>query len=118
MSIPAGGEAAVAASAKALFDRFFPTAAARSSLRRALRRGWRSIAAIANVVILTNAPETARELRGGWLRQHSMDYPMILNSGPKGPAVKALAARTQCAGDVRGRPDLQPRFGRARSADR
>ena len=51
------------------------------------------LSALANVVILTNAPETARELRGGWLKRHGMDYPMILNSGPKGPAVAALAGR-------------------------
>ena len=72
-----------------------PTAAGEIEPAPGAAAGLADIAALANVVILTNAPETARELRGGWLKQHGMDYPMILNSGPKGPAVKALAARTR-----------------------
>ena len=92
---PAGGEASVdTAQAKALFDRFFSHGCGEIDPAPGAAEGLASIAAVANVVILTNAPETARELRGGWLKQHGMDYPMILNSGPKGPAVKALAART------------------------
>ncbi|MBV9512249.1 MAG: hypothetical protein JO303_18420 [Caulobacteraceae bacterium] len=48
----------------------------------------------AEVVILTNAPAHSREPRGRWLARHGMDYPMIINEGPKGPAVAALAAQT------------------------
>ncbi len=91
---PAGGDAPVAASeAKALFDRFFSHGCGEIDPAPGAAEGLASIAARADVVILTNAPETARELRGGWLKQHGMDYPMILNAGPKGPAVAALAAR-------------------------
>ena len=92
---PAGGDTPVeGAQAKALFDRFFSHGCGELEPAPGAAAGLGAIAAIADVIILTNAPETARELRGGWLKQHGMDYPMILNSGPKGPAVKALAART------------------------
>ena len=92
---PAGGETPVAVTeAKTLFDRFFSHGCGEIEPAPGAAAGLACIAARANVVILTNAPETARELRGGWLKQHGMDYPMILNAGPKGPAVKVLAART------------------------
>jgi hypothetical protein len=46
------------------------------------------------VVVLTNAPEEARQARGRWLVRHGFDYPVLLNDGVKGPAVAALARRT------------------------
>ncbi len=79
--------------AKALFDRFFSHGCGEIEPAPWAAEGLMALSALANVVILTNAPETARELRGGWLKRHGMDYPMILNSGPKGPAVAALAGR-------------------------
>ena len=51
----------------------------------------RSIARQAHVLILTNAPVQARQARTQWLQQHGMDYPLVLNSGPKGPLVAGLA---------------------------
>ena len=48
----------------------------------------------ATIVALTNAPDHAREPRTRWMVQHGMDYPLLINSGPKGKAVAALAART------------------------
>jgi hypothetical protein len=90
-----GGAEPVATSAgRALFDDFFrsgcedidPTPHAAESLRRLSER--------ASVVVLTNAPEHGRSGRGRWLVRHGMDYPLIINSGPKGAAVAALAART------------------------
>jgi hypothetical protein len=48
----------------------------------------------AGVVALTNAPDHAREPRTRWMAAHGMDYPLLINSGPKGRAVAALAART------------------------
>jgi hypothetical protein len=38
------------------------------------------------VVILTNAPEHGRLARAKWLKTHGFDYPLVINSGPKGPA--------------------------------
>ncbi len=49
----------------------------------------------ASIVILTNAPDHCREPRGRWLARHGMDYPLLINSGPKGSVVAALAARTR-----------------------
>ncbi len=48
----------------------------------------------ATVVILTNAPPQGREPRGRWLTRNELHFPLIINSGPKGPCVAALAART------------------------
>lgn len=86
-------EPADKAVAKALFDDFFARGCGEIDPAPGAAEGLAALAARASVVILTNAPETARELRGDWLRRHGMDYPMILNQGPKGPAVASMAAR-------------------------
>lgn len=80
---------------RALFDDFFrsegedmdPTPGAADALA--------SLSGVADVVILTNAPEHGRRGRALWLARHGMDYPLLINSGLKGPAIAALAARTQ-----------------------
>lgn len=92
--------------AKSLFDRFFAEGCGDIDPAPGAVAGLNALAEVAGVVILTNAPEAARELRGGWLIRHGMDYPMILNEGAKGPAVRALAART--AGPVLFVDDLIP----------
>ena len=74
-----------------LFEGFFsegcgeidPSPDAAASLARLAER--------AKVVVLTNAPQTARTLRSAWLVEHRLDYPMVINAGGKGPAVRALA---------------------------
>ncbi len=81
--------------AMALFDRFFSHGCGDIDPAPGAVDGMTALARRASVVILTNAPETARELRGGWLKRHGMDYPMIINTGPKGPAVATLAARVK-----------------------
>ena len=48
---------------------------------------------MADIVVLTNAPGQALEGRGRWLRKHGMDYPLLVNSGLKGPVAAALAAQ-------------------------
>jgi hypothetical protein len=48
----------------------------------------------ANVVMLTNLPHHARDKRISNLRGHGLPFPVITNSGPKGPAIKDLASRT------------------------
>ena len=48
----------------------------------------------ADVVILTNAPEHGRQSRARWLKTHGFDYPLVINSGPKGPSAAHLAERT------------------------
>ncbi len=46
----------------------------------------------ANVVLLTNAPHGVAEDRRNNLWKHGVKFPVITNSGPKGPAIKALSA--------------------------
>ena len=45
----------------------------------------------ADVVMLTNLPHAAAEDRRRNLKAHGLSFPVITNSGPKGPAVKAIA---------------------------
>lgn len=45
----------------------------------------------ADVVMLTNLPHAAAEDRRINLAGHGLTFPVVTNSGPKGPAVKALA---------------------------
>jgi len=51
----------------------------------------------AGVVILTNAPGVSRLGRTRWLGRHGLDYPLLLNTGPKGPVAAGLAAQTPAA---------------------
>ena len=46
----------------------------------------------AQIIILTNLPLAQRQQRIENLRNHGMDYPVIVGSGPKGPAVKWITA--------------------------
>ena len=52
------------------------------------------LSARAGIVALSNAPAQARPLRAAWLKRHGLDYPLILNVGPKGPMTPPLAAQT------------------------
>ncbi len=92
----AGSDACVdMATGKQLFDDFFrdgaddlrPVEGAADALARLAER--------MTVVILTNAPDHGRDARAGWLTTHGLEYPMIINSGLKGPIVKDLAGRTR-----------------------
>ena len=46
------------------------------------------------VVMLTNLPHHARDKRIQNLRNHGLEFPVITNAGPKGPAIRHLAAQT------------------------
>lgn len=50
----------------------------------------RTLSQRANIVILTNAPGPARMARARWLGRHGMDYPLVLNAGPKGPMAAGM----------------------------
>jgi hypothetical protein len=77
-----------------LFDAFFgghcheiePAPGAIAALNKLARS--------AEILILSNAPAESERLRTEWLRTHSMDHPLILNSGPKGPIAAGLVAQT------------------------
>ncbi|HZZ37104.1 MAG TPA: hypothetical protein VFE03_15390, partial [Caulobacteraceae bacterium] len=77
------------AAGRRLFEAFFeadpheidPAPGAAEALADLARR--------ASILILTNAPGSGRQARGRWLVEHGFDYPMIVNSGLKGPALAA-----------------------------
>ncbi len=50
----------------------------------------RDLSARAQIVILSNLPETSRDARIENLIEHGMPYPVIAGRGPKGPVVKSL----------------------------
>jgi hypothetical protein len=81
-------------SGRALFDDFFRFACDEMELAPGGAEALAALAAHAGVIALTNAPDHARAPRRRWLAKHGMDYPLLLNSGPKGAAVAALAERT------------------------
>ena len=83
------------ATGRNLFDDFFRFAAEEIDPAPGAADSLRSLARGATVVILTNAPDFARAARGRWLVTHGMDYPLIINSGPKGAAVAHLAGLTR-----------------------
>lgn len=51
----------------------------------------------ATVVMLTNLPHHARDQRIRNLKGHGLSFPVITNSGPKGPAIRHLADQTSAA---------------------
>lgn len=92
---PVGGDTpAPFAEGKAMFDGFFATAVDRLDPVPGAAEGLRRLSAIAQVLVLTNAPAAAREGRARWLAAHGMAYPLIINEGLKGPECARLAART------------------------
>lgn len=79
---------------KALFDDFFRDGADDLLPAIGAADALADLSARAEVVILTNAPEHGRLARIKWLKTHGFDYPLIINSGPKGPPAAELANRT------------------------
>jgi len=53
-----------------------------------------AFAKTADVVLLTNLPHTAGDHRRENLKSHGLPFPVVTNSGPKGPAIRDLASRT------------------------
>lgn len=89
-----GSEPEPFAQGKQLFDAFFETDVDRLDVVPGAAEGLARLSAIAQIVVLTNAPVAAREGRGRWLKAHGMDYPLIINEGLKGPECARLSART------------------------
>lgn len=53
-------------------------------------RALQNLSRTAQVVVLSNLPDTAREARIGNLARHGMSYPVIAGSGPKGGIVARM----------------------------
>jgi hypothetical protein len=82
---------------RALFDEFFRFGADLIEPAPHAPESLAGLAQLASVVILTNAPAHGRDERARWLKRHGMDYPMMINEGPKGPAIAAMAQQTSGA---------------------
>lgn len=79
---------------RALFDDFFRDGAEDLLPAIGAADALADLSTRADVVILTNAPEHGRQSRGRWLKTHGFDYPLVINSGPKGPSAAYLSERT------------------------
>lgn len=90
---PGGTEHLEIETGRQLFDAFFRSGGELIDPAPGAAEALRNLSGLASVVILTNAPEHGREERARWLKRHGMDYPFIINEGPKGPAVARLAAQ-------------------------
>lgn len=77
-----------------LIHTFFAEEAAGLSLVPGAADALSAIAGLADIVMLTNLPGAFRQARIDNLRGHGLDYPVITNVGPKGPAAAAIASRS------------------------
>jgi hypothetical protein len=80
---------------RAHFDDFFRYACGDMEPAPGGAEALRALSEKASVVILTNAPGHGRLARARWLGRHGMDYPLVLNSGPKGPLASAMARQVR-----------------------
>ncbi|HXQ14550.1 MAG TPA: hypothetical protein VN814_08025 [Caulobacteraceae bacterium] len=94
------------AAGRQLFELFFEADVEDIDPAPGAREALDALAARASIVILTNAPAHSRAPRARWLLKHGFDYPLIVNSGLKGPAVAAIWAMT--AGKAAFVDDLLP----------
>jgi hypothetical protein len=78
-----------------LFNLFFETDVEHIDPAPGAAEALKALAQRANIVVLTNAPGHSREPRGRWLVKHGFDYPFVVNSGPKGPAVAEIKSLTR-----------------------
>jgi len=91
---PGASEHLDVAAGRQLFEMFFETDVEDIDPAPGAREALAALARHASIVILTNAPPQSRAPRARWLVKHGFDYPFVINTGPKGPAVAAIAAMT------------------------
>ena len=82
------------ATGRALFDRFFEADVEHIDPAPGAAEALKALAAQTNIVVLTSAPGQARAPRQRWLVKHGFDYPLVVNTGLKGPSVRAIAEMT------------------------
>ena len=77
-----------------LIDDFFAAETAHIEAAHGAADALASLSELAQIVVLTNLPAPHREDRINNLKGHGMDYPVVVNSGLKGPAVKWMTQKT------------------------
>jgi FMN phosphatase YigB (HAD superfamily) len=91
----AGGTAIAAAESAALIERFFADRTLHMQPIDGAVETLLGIGEQAEIVMLTNLPHQAGDDRRRNLAGHGLPYPVVTNSGPKGPAIKILAAMVE-----------------------
>ncbi len=91
---PGGTSHVDLAEGRALFDAFFRTGCGELEPAPGAVEALRRLRPRAEILILSNAPASAEQLRGDWLKRHGLPHALILSSGPKGPITSALVAQT------------------------
>ena len=76
-----------------LIDDFFAAETANIDAAPGAAAALAKLSAEAQIVVLTNLPAAHRDARIANLKGHGMDYPVVVNSGLKGPAVKWLTEK-------------------------
>ena len=82
------------AEGRLLFEDFFRTGCGELEPAPGAVEALRRLRPRAEVLILSNAPASAEQLRGEWLKRHGLPQALILSSGPKGPITAGLVAQT------------------------
>ena len=73
-----------------LITRFFTERTRNLEPIEGAHRALSSLARLAQVVLLSNIPAAFREDRLANLADHGFDFPLVVNQGPKGPAVRTM----------------------------
>jgi hypothetical protein len=76
-----------------LLQRFFDEATESLEPVDGAAAALEALSAKGRVLVLSNVPMSARQARQRALQRHGMDFPLIANTGPKGPAVAELLTR-------------------------
>ena len=87
------GETASDDEFRTLFRGFFETETIRQRVYADAPDVLARLSRLAQIVVLTNVPPHARECRIANLSGHSIDYPLVVNHGPKGAALAWMAGR-------------------------
>ena len=82
------------AEGRRLFEEFFRTGCGELEPAPGAVEALSRLRPRAEILILSNAPAQAEQLRGDWLKKHGLPHTLILSSGPKGPITAALTAQT------------------------
>lgn len=83
------------AEGRKLFEEFFRTSCGEIEPAPGAVEALRRLKPKAEILILSNAPAEAEQLRAAWLRRHGLPHALILSSGPKGPITSGLVAQTR-----------------------
>ena len=82
------------AEGRKLFEDFFRTGCGEIEPAPGAVEALNRLRPKAEILILSNAPADAEQLRAEWLRRHGLPHALILSSGPKGPITSGLVAQT------------------------